>query len=48
MGRVLGLIVGIGCLGIAGMLCLFCCIISSRADKYWEEFKKGKEKNDRN
>lgn len=48
MGKIIGLIIGIGCSGIAVLLCLFSCIISARVDKYWEEFKKGKEENDRN
>ena len=42
--KVLVVILGVIFVGIIGLLCLFCCIISSRADEYWEELRSEFEK----
>lgn len=44
MNKVLGLILIFGAIGIVFLLCLLCCFISSKADGYWEEFKREMEK----
>ena len=44
--KVLVVILGVIFVGIIGALCLFCCIVASRADKYWEELKRKWVEND--
>ena len=47
MTKVLGLIAIIGITIMVCLLCFFSCILSKWADQYWEEFKKGKDKDGR-
>jgi len=44
MNGFLGFILVLGAIGIVVLLCFFSCVISSRADEYWEEIKREMEK----
>jgi len=40
MNTIITIIIGVVLIGIAILLCLFSCIMASKADDYWDDFKK--------
>lgn len=46
MNKVFGLILVVGSISMVVLLCFFSCYISSKADEFWKEVKKEKEKRD--